>query len=108
MREEIQLYGDGVHDDTAAIQALLDSGRATIQLPPPSVKYLISRTLLMHSGQSLQLDRFTQVELMPQSNCVMLGNADMEAGNENISVTGGIWNMNNMARCCEEVHWVVS
>lgn len=105
MQEEMKLYGDGVHDDTAAIQALLDTGRATVQLPPPEVKYLISRTLLMHSGQSLQLDRFTQVELMPQSNCVMLGNADMEAGNENISVTGGIWNMNNMAQHPNPIHY---
>ena len=34
------LVGDGVHDDTAAIQAMLDAGRSCVYLPPPQSKEL--------------------------------------------------------------------
>lgn len=29
------LYGDGIHDDTAAIQELIDSGLCEVSLPLP-------------------------------------------------------------------------
>ena len=45
------LVGDGVHDDTAAIQRRLDSGAACVYLPPPPKEYLISSTLRIGSGQ---------------------------------------------------------
>ena len=38
------LVGDGVVDDTAAIQARLDSGMSCVYLPPPAKCYLISKT----------------------------------------------------------------
>lgn len=34
-----RLVGDGVHDDTAAIQARLDSGTSCVYLPPPATCY---------------------------------------------------------------------
>ncbi len=37
------VIGDGVADDTAAIQALLDSRRALVYLPAPPKHYLISK-----------------------------------------------------------------
>ncbi len=37
------LVGDGASDDTAAIQALLDSRRALVYLPAPPKHYLISK-----------------------------------------------------------------
>ena len=37
--------GDGVTDDTAAIQSLLDEGRSCVYLPPPKDHYVISKTL---------------------------------------------------------------
>ena len=55
--------GDGVYDDTAGIQAVLDSGAPVVYLPPPPQHYLISKTLRVHSGQTLQLDRATVVRL---------------------------------------------
>ena len=88
-----RLIGDGVHDDTAAIQALLDSGRKTVYLPPPSVCYRISRCLKIHSHTELRLDRLTTIRLAPQSNCLMLENAESDA--EDIHICGGIWDFNN-------------
>ena len=40
-----KLYGDGIHDDTLAIQELLDSGRRIIFLPSPEKHYTISKTV---------------------------------------------------------------
>lgn len=92
------LAGDGVCDDTAAIQARLDSGAACVYLPPPKGHYLISKTLKIGSEQELRLDRFTRIRLAPQSNCPMLENRSYRAGtgtNAFIAVTGGIWDMDN-------------
>ena len=92
------LAGDGVRDDTAAIQARLDSGAACVYLPPPKEHYLISKTLKIGSEQELRLDRFTRIRLAPRSNCPMLENRCYRAGtgtNAFIAVTGGIWDMDN-------------
>ncbi len=89
------LYGDGIHDDTAGIQALLDAGASAVYLPPPPKHYLISRTLVIHSGQALRLDPFTVIRLAPRSDTVMITNDDHDQGNENIALVGGIWDMDN-------------
>ncbi len=89
------LYGDGIHDDTAGIQALLDAGTSAVYLPPPPKHYLISRTLIIHSGQTLRLDPFTVIRLAPRSDTVMITNDDHDQGNENIALVGGIWDMDN-------------
>ena len=57
------LVGDGTHDDTTALQALLDSRRALVYLPAPPKHYLISKPLRIYSNQTLQLDRFTVIRL---------------------------------------------
>ena len=36
------LYGDGVHDDTAAIQEMIDASNNELTLEAPKVCYLIS------------------------------------------------------------------
>lgn len=89
------LFGDGVHDDTAAIQELLDSGSSLVELPAPKVEYRISRTLLLGDGQELRLGRFTRVRLADGSDCSMLANRDFVRGNRHVAVSGGIWDMNN-------------
>ena len=61
------LVGDGVVDDTAAIQARLDSGMSCVYLPPPTKHYLISKTLKIGSNQELRLDRFSVVRLAPRA-----------------------------------------
>ena len=87
------LHGDGISDDTAAIQMMLDSGRSCVYLPPPKKFYLISRALELESGQELRLDRGTVVKLAPKSDCHMLINRNWRTGDRNISVIGGIWDL---------------
>ena len=108
------LYGDGIHDDTAAIQELIESG-CEVNLPVPKKHYLISRPLELHSNLKLTLPRFAEIRLKDCSNCYMLKNAMLEDRKnridvklfdyvnrycpdmpcENIEVCGGIWNFNN-------------
>ena len=90
------LVGDGVADDTAAIQSLLDSGARVVLLPPPASEYLVSRTLRIGTGQELRLGRETRIRLAPGSNCPLLANEDWDGGNSNITVSGGIWDGDNM------------
>ena len=104
-RPSALLYGDGVHDDTQALQALLDERTAYVKFPLPKVCYLISSPLKIHSGQELSLDRYCHIKLMPNSNCVMLENADPENGDRNITVTGGIWDLNNLEQERNPIHF---
>ena len=90
------LVGDGVHDDTAAIQARLDAGASCVYLPPPAKEYLISKALELSSGQELRLDRFTTVRLAPNSGCPMVVNRHYETGDAGIAVTGGRWEYDNV------------
>ena len=117
------LYGDGIHDDTQAIQALLDSRAALVDLPAPAVRYTISKPLVIHSNQELRLPRLAVIRLADNSNCLMLKNEayDLDGGmkngtiqeylqgtapfdatanppDENIAVTGGIWDYNNQGQ----------
>ena len=96
------LVGDGTHDDTAAIQALLDSRRTLVYLPTPPKHYLISQPLRIHSNQTLQLDRFTVIRLKDGSDCLMITNDDHERGNENIALIGGVWDMHNEGQSLAE------
>ncbi len=91
-----QIVGDGIHDDASGIQALLDSGVCEIYLPKPKVCYLIGDTLRIHSNQTLRLDRAAIVRLKPETAKVMLSNISHTDGNENITVEGGIWDMDNL------------
>ncbi|MDR1270356.1 MAG: glycoside hydrolase family 55 protein, partial [Planctomycetaceae bacterium] len=91
-----QLAGDGVADDTQAIQTMLDSGEKLVYLPPPAKHYVISKPLRIHSNQTLKLDAATVVRLADGSDNYMLVNADPDKGNENIVISGGIWDGNNI------------
>lgn len=96
------IVGDGKQDDTAAIQALLDSRRTLVYLPSAPKHYLISKPLRIHSNQTLQLDPFTVVRLQDGSDCLMITNDDHERGNENIALVGGVWDMNNEGQSLAE------
>lgn len=89
------LFGDGVRDDWPAIQEMLDAGLSLIYLPPPEKHYLISKTLKIGSGQELKLDRYTRIVLAAGADCCMLENADTFGGNVDVTVTGGIWDMDH-------------
>ena len=94
----IALAGNGIADDTAAIQERLDSGASCVYLPPPPKHYLISRTLRIGSGTELRLDRLTIIRLAPKSDCPMLENMCFRGGGTNgfVAVTGGIWDADNV------------
>ena len=79
------LYGDGIHDDTAAIQELIESG-CEVNLPVPKKHYLISRPLELHSNLKLTLPRFAEIRLKDGSNCYMLKNAMVEDRKNRIDV----------------------
>ena len=111
---EYVLFGDGIHDDTAAIQNMID-GSSEVVLPVPAAFYLISKPLVLHSNFKLKLPRFAEIRLADGSDCVMLSGimkediADRittrlfkyvnrysgELPLENIEIEGGIWNFNN-------------
>ena len=121
-----QLYGDGIHDDTAAIQELIDSGVCEVSLPAPKKHYLISKPLELPSNFRLVLPRFAVIRLADNANCVMVRNKMVkdhakrlpefvyhaaphhphiwgyvddyspDAPCQNIELCGGIWDCNNM------------
>ena len=119
------LYGDGIHDDTDAIQEMIDSGACEVSLPAPKKLYLISRPLVIPSGFKLKLPRYAEIKLADGSDCVMLQNKmvekpatrlrdfltpvhkalwyfydlfspEKEDTCHDFEVEGGIWNFNNM------------
>ena len=93
--------GDGVHDDTAALQAALDSGASVVELPRPPRCYLISRALVIHSEQTLLVDRNATIRLADGAHAHMLTNASHAGGDHGITVVGGIWDGNNAHQTCE-------
>lgn len=97
MEQKFVLYGDGIHDDYAAIQEMLDNCRV-VYLPQPSNHYLISNTLCIHSNQTLVLPETARIRLADGANVSMLRNANGESGDENIAVIGGVWDLNNMGQ----------
>ena len=119
------LYGDGIHDDTAAIQELIDSGVCEVSLPVPEKFYLISAPLVIPSCFKLKLPRYAEIRLKDGSNCFMLQNKakykpekrlreflkptekelwkfydmlspDKEDECHDFEIEGGIWNFNNL------------
>ncbi len=71
------LYGDGIHDDTAAIQELIDSSME-VSLPAPKAFYLISKPLELHGNLRLKLPRYAEIRLADGANCYMLKNVTVD------------------------------
>jgi len=89
------LYIDGIHDDTLALQELLDrSGIVTIERPGT---YLVSRTLIIHSNTRLICAPGVHFLAAPLSKCALIENehfGDADGRDENIEIIGGIWDGN--------------
>ena len=88
------LYGDGLHDDTLALQEMLDrQGIVVIDRPGT---YLVSKTLKIRSNTSLVLSPGAKILAALFSKCALIENEHFAGGgkDENISVTGGIWDGN--------------
>jgi len=99
------LYGDGIHNDLPAIQEMLDTKERLVYLPPAKKHYVINGTIYIHSNQELRLDRYTRIRLTDNANCAMLKNSDWENWNENITISGGIWDMNHSNQLPNPFHW---
>lgn len=111
------LYGDGIHDDAAAIQEMIDTSTHGLELPMPRDKYIISKPLELPSDFCLTLPRYAEIKLAAGSDCVMLKNKTVDDYKKrlgkhlrvgwfvncyppdfkchNIKLFGGIWNFNN-------------
>lgn len=92
------LYGDGIHDDTAALQSLLDQrGIVTVE---KNGTYLVSKTLLIHSDTRLMLSPGVRLLAAPRSKCALIQNEHFasEGRDHNIEIIGGIWDGN-----CDEM-----
>ena len=111
-----KLYGNGINDDTQAIQERIDNANHELLLPMPEKCYIISKPLELPSNFKLALPRFAEIKLADNSDCVMLKNKTKSKENpeimnslwaylglydenyqcKNIEICGGIWNCNNM------------
>ena len=89
--------GDGVADDTAAIQKALTGGRRTVIFPPGT--YKISGALKIESDTTIKADAKAIIRLADHAGTnvgvFLLTNRDPADGNTNITVDGGIWDGNN-------------
>ncbi|MBE7043088.1 MAG: hypothetical protein E7399_06290 [Ruminococcaceae bacterium] len=90
-----KLAGDGITDDTAAIQALLDHAEETIYLKNGT--YLISAPLKIKSNTHLSLSPNTVMKLADGANCAIIENESLpqRGYDHNIIIEGGIWDGNN-------------
>ena len=95
MDEKMKLYGDGIHDDTDAIQAMLDKC-GTVRIPDG--RYLITKPLIIHSNTHLILSSLATLRLADRANCSILDNDGLysDETNVNITIEGGIWDGNHM------------
>ena len=88
------LYGDGIHDDTLELQAMLDAcGVVTVDGPGT---YLVSKTLIIHSNTRFILSPGAKLLAAPFSKCALIENEHFAGGgrDENIEIVGGIWDGN--------------
>lgn len=92
------LYGDGIHDDTAALQALLDA-RGIVTVDRPGT-YLVSRTLIIRENTRFILSPGAHLLAAPMSRCALIENEHFAGGGRdaNIGIIGGIWDGN-----CDEM-----
>jgi len=92
--------GDGEHDDTAAIQTILDGGRKNVFIP--AGRYRITRTLLVDSFTTIVADPgatlFMCGETDHTAESFLLTNRDHAFGNASIHLSGGMWDGNNRGR----------
>ena len=57
---------------------MLDTRAGLVAPPAPQAHDLISRTLVVHSGQELRFDRWTRIVFAPRSNGLMRRNERQE------------------------------
>jgi parallel beta-helix repeat protein len=86
--------GDGVTDDTAAIQAAVDAANVVTFPKTPSGIYLVSNTIRLSDFARLTFDNNVTVKLADNSDVPIISNADSVGGNVGIEIYGGIFDAN--------------
>jgi len=88
------LLNDGINDNHAAIQAMLDKG-GIVMIDKPG-KYLISKTLVIHSNTRFVLAPGAELIAAPMSRCALIENEHFRGGgkDKNIEIIGGTWDGN--------------
>ncbi len=88
------LFGNGIDDDTLALQTMLD-GRGIVTVEHPGT-YLITKTLIIHSDTRFILSPGAKLLAAPSSRCALIENEYFAGGgrDENIEIIGGIWDGN--------------
>ena len=97
---ETGAIGDGMADDSEAFQKALFSGRANVVIPDGD--YRIAKTLRIPSGVHVEAGSGARIfhcgETPKKRGDFLLTNSDHEKGNEDISISGGIWDGNNTGK----------
>ncbi len=95
--KESGAIGNGVADDTASIQSALNGGHRTVIIPAGT--YKISTALKVDSQTTVQADAQAIIRLADKAGndvgLFVLTNRDFTAGNQDITIEGGIWDGNN-------------
>ena len=100
MHEEVNIRslgaaGDGVHDESSVFADILRDHR---NIYIPAGEYMVSETILIPSDTTIRADKmahiFRKEHTQTRRRDYLLSNADIENGNENITITGGIWDGN--------------
>ncbi len=85
--------GDGKHNDYIAIQAALAAGDRDIYIP--SGTYMIDQTLKVPSHRHIHADATARIVFIASKPMTeddfLITNSDIEDGNEDITLEGGIW-----------------
>lgn len=93
--KEVGASGNGINDDSEAIQKALDIGG---EIYIPSGDYRVKNTLKIGSDTVLTADKNARIfhceQVKKRRGDFLLTNADFEKGNSNIIVCGGIWDGN--------------
>jgi len=91
-----KLHDDGITDNLPILQNALNGGNCRLILPPG--RFLVAGTLKVHSDTQIIASDKTVVRLAPHTgkrfDDWLLTNADHINGNSNISIVGGIWDVN--------------
>ncbi len=94
--QEKEIYGNGVHDDTKAIQNCLDRMKAGGTIHFPAGVYLVSSTLIFYSNQHLEFEedsyllRSAQSETLTRYILASYSEADIGGydGTHNVTISG--------------------
>jgi polygalacturonase len=92
---KVKLYADGAHDDTSALQQMLDE-RGDVIIPAGN--YRVTSTLIIKSDTHVIADKNARLFMCGETarkRGDFLMSTDPDHRNANISVVGGIWDGNN-------------